>query len=370
MYEDKVYQIALSLIPGIGEILVKNLLSHFTSPHEIFNATRARLLKVPRIGAVNVDNILSFSNFDRAHEILEKSKALGLNVLFLNDKEYPARLRNEMDSPVVIYQKGDFDLNFNTCIAIVGTRNSTRYGRDFLDRLFQEIAPFQPVIISGLAYGIDIHAHKLAIKHNLPTVAILANSLDTVYPEEHRSIAKDIIKNGCLISENPVYTKAEAYMFPSRNRIIASLSDGVFVVEAGEKGGALITANLANNYGREVMALPGDITRIYSKGCNALIKSGQANLVQSPEDLVNIMRWELGKNNVRIHTYSNFEHLELSKDEMSIINTIRTYEEEIHIDDLSWKSQIPINKLATSLLNLELNGIIKALPGKRYKIVG
>jgi DNA processing protein len=251
-------------------------------------------------------------------------------------------------------------------LAIVGTRNATENGRAFVRELVRDLSAANVVIVSGLAYGIDIEAHKAALDYNIPTIGVIASGMDIIYPQLHAKHAKKMIEHGGIVTEYPLKTKLDPARFPARNRIIAGLSDATVVVEAALKGGALITADLASGYDREVFAVPGRYNDEYSKGCNQLIKTDIAQSITSAEDLQYFMQWpeEMDvKEPVRVLTQDEF-----SAEEWAVISTIKKVGDSIHIDELSWKSQIQIGQLATILLNLEFQGIVNSLPGKKYKL--
>jgi len=338
------------------------------SAENIFKSTKHKLSKVPGIGEITANAILKFNQFDQAEEELKKCESHQIKLLFLTDDDYPKRLRDCIDAPVLLYSKGNVDLNHSKILSIVGTRQATSYGREFIEQFFNQIAPHKPVIVSGLAYGIDIMAHAEAIKNNLPTVAVMASGMDLVYPSSHRKYVIQMLENGGVVTEYKIGVSPEAHNFPSRNRIIAGLADATIVVEASEKGGALITAEIANNYNREVFAVPGNVNQTYSQGCNNLIKIHKANILTSARDIEYYLNWEVGKVN-EIADAADMKWMdELISEEKQIIKTILDNQNNILIDDLSWKTQIPLNFIATHLLNLEFKGIVKSLPGKRYRV--
>ncbi len=367
MDDEKLYQVALSMIPGIGDISAKTLLSYCGSAKAIFKKNKNSLSKIPGIGFINAEKILSFNNFTTAESEIEKCIKSEIEILFCTDKKYPKKLKHAPDSPMVLYYKGASDLNNYKTVAIVGTRKSTRYGRDFTEKLIGKLAAHNALIVSGLAYGIDISAHKSALKHGLETIGVMASGLDIIYPSLHRGIAMDLINNGGLLTEYRIGVKPEGHQFPARNRIIAGMCDAIIVVEAAKKGGALITAEIANSYNRDVFALPGNIENKFSAGCNNLIKSNKAHLLTSIEDLEYIMNWE-PKVGAQTNEDKYYDYSKLSEEEKSIIETLQTDKEGISLDELSWKSQIPLNKLASLLLNLEFSGVVKSLPGKKYRL--
>jgi DNA processing protein len=367
--EEKIYQLALSRIPGIGDITAKTLLSYCGSASAIFQSNNSKLNKIPGIGSFAISAIRSFTAFDDAAQEVKQCEELGIEILFLTDTAYPKRLRQIADAPIVLFHKGNTNLNPAKSVAIVGTRSATSYGRDCVVRLINDLAIYKPLIVSGLAYGIDIYAHRHALENNLQTVGVMGSGLDIVYPNAHKSTARDMYTSGGLISEYCLGTKPDAHNFPQRNRIIAALADVVIVVEAAEKGGALITAELANAYNRDVMAIPGDIHKSYSKGCNLLIRNHKASIFTGIRDLEYLMNWdpetEGGSANDKKETTLPED---LSPEENLVVQTLIENQNEIIIDELSWKTQIQLNKLASILLSLEFKGLIKVLPGKKFKL--
>ncbi len=366
MADEKLYQVALSMIPGIGDIIAKTLMSYCGSASEVFKKNKSQLAKIPGIGSVNAERILSFKKFASAEDEISKCEKHQIQIIFFTDKAYPKKLKHAPDSPTLLFYKGSANLNNSKTVAIVGTRNSTSYGREFTEEIVRQLAAHNALIVSGLAYGIDINAHKAALKNGLETIGVMASGLDIIYPSIHRSIAQEMLKQGGLLTEFPIGEKPEAHNFPSRNRIIAGMSDLTIVVEAAEKGGALITAEIANSYNRDVFALPGDIHNKYSRGCNNLIKQNKANLITGIQDIEYIMNWQPQNDSPTDEKY--YDYSQLSEEEKIIVDTLSTDKAGLAIDELSWKSQIPLNKLASLLLNLEFSGIVKPLPGKKYRL--
>lgn len=364
--EERVYQVALGLIPGIGEVLAKNLISYCGSASGVFQATSAKLKKIPGIGAKTVEIITRDPYLEQASRIVQDAQKSGITLLHYTDKEYPSRLKQQADSPNILYLKGAGDLNPARTLAIVGTRNATEYGKEVTEQIVAESSGLGLTILSGLAYGIDIQAHKASLKHQVPTWAVLGSGLNKIYPSIHKKVATDLQSTGYLISEVPPNVKAEAHYFPERNRIIAGLSDAVLVVEAAEKGGALITAQIADSYNKTVFAVPGNLKNTYSEGCNYLIRNQKAIIYTGVSDLIFHMSWdESGSKQVALPTFS-FENL--SDEEKTICTILAQQPTGIEIDQLAWKSQIGPNKLASILLTLEFSGVVKSLPGKKFQL--
>ena len=366
MSEIKLQQLALSLTKGIGNTNLKNLISYCGSPQEVFSTTKGKLEKVPGIGEKASKSLLDNKEvFEKAEDILEYATKNDIKLLFYTDSDYPTNLKQLYDAPALVYLKGNNFPDNQRIISIVGSRNATKEGKKNVESIINELAPYNPVIISGLAYGIDIEAHKAALKNNLTTYGIMATGIEKVYPTIHNKIANSMLEKGGLLTEYPPFTKMDPARFPARNRIIAGLSDATLVVEAGEKGGALITAYLARDYDRDVFAIPGNLKNEYSVGCNNIIKNSLAQLVSSGEDIAFYLGWENKKNTSKSQV-QNIKQDDVNDDEWNVIQLLGN--NELHIDEISWKSQIQIGKLASILLNLEFRNIVVSLPGKKYSV--
>ncbi|GAB3938213.1 DNA-processing protein DprA [Larkinella terrae] len=303
----------------------------------------------------------------RAAEVTQQQcEKLGVQQLFYTEKNYPARLKSFYDAPAMLYFQGGADLNAVRTIGIVGTRQATDYGRRITEEIIHALQPFRPLIISGLAYGIDIAAHRASLACGLPTIAVMASGVDIIYPYVHRKTAQEMLLLGGLLTENRPGVKPDARLFPARNRIIAGLSDAIVVVEAAAKGGALITAEYANNYHREVFAVPGHLNQTFSQGCNKLIRDNKAQIYTRPEDLIECLNWDqpVGKTALIDKTALA---LEFTEEESQILSLFRQ-QSEWHIDELSWRTQIHMGKLASLMLNLEFKGLVRTLPGKKYQL--
>ncbi|PKP51271.1 MAG: DNA-protecting protein DprA [Bacteroidetes bacterium HGW-Bacteroidetes-12] len=368
MNNQLLHNIAITCLPNIGEITAKKLIAYCGSAEMVFSEKKAPLEKIPGIGKINAQHI--FTNKKEALETAEKELKFieknQINPIFFLDEAYPKRLTHCEDSPVVLYTKGNMSLNAQKVISIVGTRKATDYGREFCEKLVADLAPHQPLIVSGLAFGIDICAHKAAINNNLSTVAALAHGLDRIYPNQHGIIAKQMQENGGIISEFKHETNPDRENFPKRNRIVAGLADLTIVIESSKKGGSLITADLANQYNRDVFALPGRLNDEYSEGCNWLIKTNKAALIQSAKDIEYIMGWET-TDKKKSHTQTKL-FVELSDEEKAIIHLLSS-SNKIAIDSIALQAAFPMSKTAALLLNLEFNGVVKSYPGKMYKLV-
>jgi DNA processing protein len=361
------YEVAIGMIPGVGPQLTKMLISYCGSPEGVFKEKKGKLLKIPGIGQTTAEAILNQNVLGMAEKEIVLARNLGIQLIFYTSKTYPERLKNIPDAPSLLYYQGNADLNSKKVLSIVGTRNATAYGKDMIEQLVQDFSSHRDLlIISGLAYGIDVYAHKAALNYRVPTVGVMASGINIIYPSLHRDIARKMTETGGIISEYRIYSKPEPARFPARNRIIAGLSDAVLVVEAAQKGGALITAELSNEYNRQVFAIPGNVGMKYSAGCNALIRDNKAHMVTSCADLEYFMNWDALQTKHAQSEQKDFSHLE---GEAKEVIAFLEAQESILLDELSWKSQIPLARLASLLLNLEFDGIVKSLPGKKYKLI-
>lgn len=362
------YKIALSLIPKIGHITAKKLVSYVGSFEGVFKESKENLLKIPGVGEILANNVVNSNSLLKAEKEIDFIEKEKINVVFYLDKNYPERLKYCEDAPILLYTKGNIDLNNQKVISIVGTRKATTDGIMFCEKLVQDLSQrnHDPIIVSGLAYGIDASAHKSALENNLETVAVLGHGLDIIYPASHKKLANDIIQNGMLITDFPSMSARDKNNFIKRNRIIAGLSDATIVIESGEKGGSLVTADLANSYNRDVFAVPGRVNDELSKGCNKLIKTNKAAMLTSVDDLEYILGWESEKdykNHVQRELF-----VELQNDEKIVFDILKE-ENELTIDLICLKSNMSTSKVAPILLNLEFAGLVRALPGKVYKTI-
>lgn len=360
------HQLALTFVPGIGDVLSKNLISYCGSAEEIFKTSRMKLLQIPGIGPKMAASILKSDCLSKAEKEIQFLNKNKIKAIFYNDAAYPKRLKNCIDAPILLFYNGNADLNKRRVISIVGTRKATAYGKLLCEELIDYLKDYDVLVVSGLAYGIDISAHKACVKHNVTTVGILGHGLDRLYPAQHRNVADRMIENGGLLTEFPSQTNPDRENFPKRNRIIAGISDATVVVEASIKGGALITAEIANSYNRDVFTFPGRIGDEFSEGCNFLVRFNKAGLLTSYADLAEQLGWL--ENMLPIRKQQLLFPLELSADEKHIYEMLQSTE-QIGIDDLSIKTKLPVSNLAMNLLNLEMQGLVRSLPGKSYCLV-
>lgn len=365
MDQERLSFIALHRIPGIGDFLVKQLVSYCGSAEAVFKTPPAKLMKIPGVGELSVTAIRTCNTFAEAEKELRKAEKEEVDLVVYTDKRYPHRLKTIEDAPALLYIKGNQNLNVAKTVGIVGTRQATEYGKDIVDKICQELVPHQALIISGLAYGIDIQAHKSALKHGLHTVGVMGSGMDVIYPAVHKDTARKMMNQGALVTENPFGTKPDAHNFPARNRIIAGLSDALIVVEAAEKGGALITADIANSYNKDVFAVPGNLNQTYSEGCNKLIKTNRANLLMSVKDLEYIMNWSAES---AASPQMSLDLTSYEPEEQTILRLLKDRNAPMLVDELSFKSALPPSQLASLLLTLELKNAVKALPGKMFAL--
>jgi DNA processing protein len=363
---DLLYQIALSQVPHIGYVHAKILIEHFGTAQSIFRAKMHELERLEGIGTVRAQSIHSFRDFSNAEKEIRFMEKYRIQPLFLKDPSYPQRLLHCYDPPTLLYYKGNADLNASRIIAIVGTRSNTEYGKQFTEKLVRDLSSIQVLVVSGLAFGIDACAHKAALKNSLQTVGALGHGLDTIYPSEHTALAKEMVKQGGLLTEFPSKTKPDKHNFPSRNRLVAGMCDAVVLVETGIKGGSMITGELAHGYNRDVFAVPGRTTDTKSAGCNYLIRSNKAILLTEAREIIDIMGWEETKKTSVKQQRTLF--VELSDAEKTIVNILQE-KENVSVDEINLKSGLSSSTIAAALLNLEIQNVVHAQPGKMYSLV-
>lgn len=367
MENSLLYLIALTMIPSIGAVTARKLISYLGSPEAIFREKKNILMKIPGIGEVLSTRPLTGSYIKQAEKEMTYCERKGIRILDFQREDFPRRLKQCSDSPLILYMLGDQDLNPVRILSIVGTRKATHEGIVNVNNLVRNLGEFYPgtQVVSGLAYGIDYNAHLAALKYNLPTIAVLGHGLHTIYPAQHKNIARKILNEGCLLTEFPSDMNPERNNFIKRNRLIAGLSDATIVVESGFKGGALITADIASSYHRDVFAFPGRTSDELSKGCNRLIKDNRAALIEGLEDLEYFMNWH--RENDILPPRQKLLFVELTEEEEKVVEAIREAE-NISRDSLSLKLKIPHQLLSAVLLNLEFEGVISVLPGNFYRL--
>lgn len=363
----QLHQIALTFLKNIGPASARSLMSYFGDAEAVFKAPAAKILKVPGIGEKTVAALNFNEALQKAEHELKFIEKHAVDVIFFTDTRYPKRLKNCVDAPVLLYSKGNADFNNKRIVSIVGTRNATEYGKDLCRQLVDDLKQYDVLVLSGLALGIDVAAHKECLKNNIPTVGVVGHGLDRLYPAANRATAEKMLQNGGLLSEYPSGTIPDRENFPQRNRIVAGMADATVVIEAGIKGGALITAEIANSYNRDVFAFPGRVDDVYSEGCNFLIRHNKAALLTCAADLAYSMGWERSEESKPVEQF--MLPFDLSADEQIIFNVIQQHKTPVAIDDLSLKINMPMSQIAMGLLNMEMQGYIRSLPGKTYKVL-
>ncbi len=367
--EQLTYQIALTLIPGVGPVNSKNLLSYCGSAEAVFSSGKAKLMKVPGIGKKTIQAIQqSEALFEAAQHEIEFIQKHHIEAIFYTHENYPLRLKQCADGPLLLYKKGSANLNTQRIIAIVGTRRITSYGKQMCKKLVEELKQYNVTIVSGLAYGVDFQAHKNACDNHIPNMAVLGHGLDRIYPATHKPLAEKIIQNGALISEFVSGTNPDRENFPKRNRIVAGMCDATIVVETAQKGGAVITAYLAQSYNRDVFAIPGKVGDPVSEGCNNLIKKNIAGLIESAEDLSYQLGWELSTQSSN-KSRQKVLLLDLPDKEQRLYNLLKTHTPGLTVDQISVKETMPLSEVTSTLLSLELQNVVEVLPGNRYRLV-
>ncbi|TLX76146.1 DNA-protecting protein DprA [Labilibacter sediminis] len=360
------YKIAVSLIKGLGPKLIRNVIAYLGDVEAIFSEKEKMLTKIPGIGEKQAAVIIRSSPLERAKKEVEFIEKHNLKATFFLDDDFPSRLNNCEDAPVMLYHKGNHSLVGSKMLAVVGTRQVTENGKENCRALIRDIAHKYPetIIVSGLAYGVDICAHRAALEFGLPTIAVLAHGLDRIYPGMHRNTAKELLHSGALLTEFTSGTNPDRQNFVKRNRIVAGMTDATLVVESAIKGGALLTAHMAQSYNRDVLAFPGRVDDEYSKGCNKIIKSNVAAMVENVNDLEYALNWEPCHGSDGSKQLSMFNQPE---GDAGIIYNMVQQEKEISVNLLSIKLDMPVSKIASLMLQLEFDGLVKNLPGNVYR---
>ncbi len=366
MNNDVLYQIGLTLIPKIGNILAKSLISYTGSAEEVFRAPKKELLKVPGIGRAMANNIIHQKVLNLAEREIKFLEKYDIQPLCYLDKDYPQRLKHYEESPVMLYYKGTASLNQSRHVSIVGTRTPTPIGIANCEQLIHDLTPYQPLVISGLAFGIDITAHRKCLAGNLQTVGVMGHGMHRIYPAQHRLTAMKMLEQGGILTEFTYTTEPNREHFPMRNRIIAGMCDALVVVETMKKGGSIISAKFGNSYNKDVFAFPGRIIDSHSKGCNHLIKTHQAALIESAADIVYLQNWDLSKEKKAGFQKQLF--VELTENEKLIVNALKL-EDQRSIDVLGFETKLAPGLLSSVLLSLEFKGVVKSLPGKQFMMI-
>jgi len=362
---DVEYLIDLRHVPNIGNAAARSLIAYCGSAKDVFKKPGPQLLKIPGIGPKMVQSIKGFKQLELIRKELDFIQKNQIDFIPYYSNMYPKRLKDLLDAPLYLFYSGNADLNPSRSIAIIGTRKPSNYGKAVIRNLLKDLGKYKCTVVSGLAYGIDTLAHKYALENALPTLAVMGNGLKRIYPSQNRKLATEIQSNGALLTEFVSDTGPDRENFPQRNRIVAGMSDATIIIETGVKGGSMITAEIAYSYQRDVMAFPGDINREESKGCNKLVKIQKAVLIESAEDIAWNLGWDI--QNAESSKGASFRTLEnLNEKERSIMQLLDD-NQRIHIDKIRQAFQENSAELAGELLNLELKGLIKPLPGSYYQ---
>lgn len=368
--EEQIYSIALTMVPGIGHIGAKHLMDEAGSAGFIFHNREALLECVSGISRRVVNALDCPQAIDRAKQEFDFVQKNNIRCLTITDEEYPSRLRECEDAPVVLFFKGNTDLNALRVVNMVGTRHATDYGTRICASFLHDLKVLCPdvLVVSGLAYGIDINAHRAALANQLSTVGVLAHGLDRIYPYVHRKTAIDMLDNGGLLTEFLTGTNPDRHNFVSRNRIVAGMCDATIVIESSEKGGSLITAELAEGYHRDCFAFPGRLNDEYSKGCNQLIRDNKASLLLSAEDFVSAMGWDIAAHPAKVENVQRSLFLDLSEDEQKVVDILEK-QGDLQINTLVVEADIPVQKMNAILFELEMKGVIRVLVGGMYQLL-
>ncbi|WP_318641662.1 DNA-processing protein DprA [Flavobacterium ardleyense] len=363
--DDLLYVLALQKVDGVGDVMAKKLIAHCGSAEEIFKTPKNKLASINQISSIIIKNLTDKSIFEKAENELQYIQNHQIQTMYFQDDNYPMRLKHCYDGPVLLFSTGNIDLENPRIISIVGTRQITSHGTEFCRKLISDLAPLNPIIVSGFAYGVDIVAHQAAMDMGLQTIAVVAHGMSQIYPAVHKKYVRRIEENGGFLTEFWSGGNPDKENFVRRNRIVAGMSEATIVIESAERGGSLITANLANDYNRDVFAVPGRTSDKFSQGCNNLIKTQKANLLTSAADVMYILNWEL-ENRKKVIQKQLF--ITLEPDEQRVYDYMQANGKS-EMDLIAIKCQLPIYKLSSILLNLELKGVARPLPGKMFEAI-
>ena len=364
--EELLYVLALQRAKGVGDINAKKLISHCGSAKNVLKEKRFYLEKINGIGSFIIQNLYNPANLIEAEKELKYLQQNNIEVLYFSDNKYPEKLKHCVDAPILLFKEGNFNLKNQPIISIVGTRKITSYGRDFCEKLISEIKEYNPIIVSGFAYGVDICAHKAAIKNKLKTIGVLAHGFEEVYPKSHKKYVSEVNSNGGFLTDFWHNDILQRENFLKRNRIVAGMSEATIIIESADKGGSLVTADIANSYSIDVFAVPGITTDVYINGCNYLIKRNKSSILTSANDLVEMLNWKL--QNEAPKTIQKQLFVELNEVEQLVYDFLLDEGKEL-LDIISLTCQLPIHQTTTILFNLEMKGVVKPLPGKLYEAI-
>ena len=367
MYEEELfYVLALQKVELVGDIVAKKLLNHFGTAKNVFESKASKLSSIDGIGSILIKNLKDKSVFEKAEKELQFIRENHIGTLFFQDDNYPEKLKHCIDGPILLFSSGNIDFKNRKIISIVGTRQITSYGMESCKKLIADLAPLDPIIVSGFAYGVDIVAHQAAMENKLQTIGILAHGLNQVYPKVHTKYVAKMEEDGGFITEFWSNANPDKENFVKRNRIVAGMSEATIVIESADKGGSLITANMAMDYNRDVFAFPGRVTDKYSQGCNNLIKTQKANLMTSAADLIYMLNWDLDSEKSKPVQKQLF--VELDSDEQKIYDYLLKSGKEL-LDIIALECEFPVYRISSILLNMELKGVVRPLPGKLFEAI-
>lgn len=364
--EELIAVLALQKVKGIGDIIAKKLIAHCGSAKNVFAEKRSLLEKINGIGSFTIKNLNNKQYFLRAEKEYKYITKNKIKTTYFQDDDFPNRLKHCPDGPILLFQDGNINLDNQRIISIVGTRKMTNYGRDFINQFIEEVAPYNPIIVSGFAYGVDIAAQKAAIKNKLQTIGVLAYGLEQIYPKTHKKYINQVNENGGFYTEFWHDEDPLREHFLKRNRIVAGISEATIIIESAEKGGSLVTADIANSYSRDVFAVPGKTTDSLSKGCNNLIKYNRAGILTSAQDLIDALNWEVNYEQQTAVQKQLF--VELTSEEQKIYDYLLKNGKK-YLDTIALDCQIPVYKMATLLFNMEMKGVIRPLQGKLFEVI-
>ncbi len=362
-----VHALALVKADGVGDIIAKKLINHCGSAENVFTAKPSFLKRIDGVGEVLIKNLKNKTIFQKATSEFQFIKENDINVVYFLEDDYPERLKHCIDGPILLFATGNINWNTRKVISIVGTRQITSYGTEFCKNLIEDLTPLNPIIVSGFAYGVDIVAHQAAMDFGLQTIGVLAHGMNQIYPKTHKKHIAKMEKNGGFLTEFWSTSNPEKENFVKRNRIVAGISEATIVIESADKGGSLITATMANDYNRDVFAVPGRVTDKLSQGCNNLIKTQRAHLLTSAADLIYILNWEL-ETKATTQPIQKQLFVTLDYEEEKIYNYLQKNDKQL-LDSIALECDFPVYKLSSILLNMELKGVIRPLPGKLFEAI-
>lgn len=364
-HEDLFYLLALQKVEGVGDVVAKKLLSHCGEAASIFKTKHHELQSIDGVGSILLRNLRDKTVFEKAEAELNFIDKNNIQAAFFQDDDYPDKLKHCVDGPLLLFTSGNIHLKSRKIISIVGTRQVTSYGAEFCRNLIADLAPLNPVIVSGFAYGVDIVAHEAALENNLQTVAVLAHGLNQIYPKSHKRYVANIKEYGGFMTEFWSSSNPDKENFVRRNRIVAGISEATIVIESAIKGGSLITANMAMEYNRDVFAVPGRTTDKYSQGCINLIKTQKASVITSAADLLYNLNWDLQE---PIKPVQKQLFVTLDENEQRIYDYLQNKGKEL-LDIIALECEFPVFRISGMLLNMELKGVIRPLPGKLFEAI-